>query len=30
LALALDPDALSPKDALEPLYRLKKIAEGRD
>ncbi len=28
--LALDPDALSPKEALELLYRLKKIAEGRD
>jgi len=28
--LGLDPDALSPKEALELLYRLKKIAEGRD
>jgi DNA mismatch repair protein MutS len=28
--LALDPDMLSPKEALELLYRLKKIAEERD
>ena len=25
-----DPDSLSPKDALELLYRLRKIADGQD
>jgi DNA mismatch repair protein MutS len=28
--LGLDPDTLSPKEALELLYRLRNIAEGMD
>jgi hypothetical protein len=26
--IALDPDALSPREALEALYALKKLSEG--